>query len=223
MAMSLFRRIADNRVDTSLASRLRRRRFRLFEEIAARFPRPVRVLDIGGTASYWRSMGVTADSEYQIVLVNRTLAAVTEPFLETQVGDARDLSRFESRAFDLVFSNSVIEHVGDIEAQRRMAGEVMRLGRSYYVQTPNRRFPIEPHFLLPYFGFWPRDLRIALVQRFALGWYPRLPDRDEARELVDSHHLLDERDMRALFPGATLHRECVLGLTKSLIACGTTD
>jgi 2-polyprenyl-3-methyl-5-hydroxy-6-metoxy-1,4-benzoquinol methylase len=60
-----------------------------------------------------------------------------------------------ARSFDIVFSNSVIEHVGDAESQQQFAHEIARVGRAYWVQTPNRRFPVEPHLLTPFLHFLP--------------------------------------------------------------------
>lgn len=74
-------------------------------------------------------------------------------------GDATDLREYEDKSFNLVFSNSVIEHVGDFTAQRKMAKEMMRVGKHCYLQTPNRYFPLEPHFLFPCFQFLPIRLR----------------------------------------------------------------
>jgi hypothetical protein len=56
------------------------------------------------------------------------------------------------------------------------------------------------------------------VRRFALGWYPRIPDAASAREHVRAHHLLSAAELSGLFPAARLHRERLLGLTKSLVA-----
>src|ERR1017187_2845994 len=63
-------------------------------------------------------------------------------------GDGRAVP-FRDAAFDVVFSNSVIEHVGDAQSQRAFAREVARVGRAYWVQTPNRWFPVEQHLLTP--------------------------------------------------------------------------
>jgi hypothetical protein len=215
---SLLRRLVDPGTAGSLASRMRRGRFARFASIVADLPRPVRILDVGGTESYWLAQGVTPASGFAVTLLNLQRAATTAPFVTSVAGDARDLSRYADRAFDVVFSNSVIEHVGELADQEAMAREVRRVGVAYYVQTPNRRFPIEPHFLLPYFQYWPVAWQVALVQRFDVGWYKRAPDAAAARALVDSHRLLAEAELRALFPDATIEHERVLGLTKSLIA-----
>ena len=52
---------------------------------------------------------------------------------------------FPSKSFDLVFSNAVIEHVGDKQAQLRFIQEHDRVGSSFILTTPNRLFPIESH------------------------------------------------------------------------------
>ena len=67
------------------------------------------------------------------------------------------------------FSNSVIEHVPP-QLQSKFAEEVARVATRYFVQTPNRYFPIEPHYQLPLFQFLPKGIRKALNKRFALGW-----------------------------------------------------
>jgi len=120
----------------------------------------------------------------------------------------------------MVFSNSVIEHLGSFDRQQRMAMEVQRVGKCYFIQTPNRYFPLEPHFLLPFFQFYPPRLQIALARRYNLGWYRRQTDIHQAASLVRSHRLLSAREVRALFPNGVLHRERVLGLTKSFMVCG---
>lgn len=140
--------------------------------------------------------------------------------LQARIGDARALPEVPDGAYDLVFSNSVIEHVGVFAEQLRMAREVKRIGRNYLVQTPNRWFPIEPHFLVPGWQFLPRDLRVFLHQHFRTGWYGRAGSYLQARITVDDVLLLDERDLRAMFSEAMILRERVAGLTKSLIVWG---
>ena len=66
-----------------------------------------------------------------------------------KVGDARNLSEYADGSVDLVHSNSVIEHVGGWADMRAMADEMMRIGRSGWMQTPAWEFPVEPHFRAP--------------------------------------------------------------------------
>jgi 2-polyprenyl-3-methyl-5-hydroxy-6-metoxy-1,4-benzoquinol methylase len=111
--------------------------------------------------------------------------------------------------FPVVYSNSVIEHVPK-ELQQAFADEVRRVGRRYFVQTPNRWFPIEPHYQTPLFHFLPVRLRRWLNRHFTLGW--------REKGYWEDVNLLSARDLRRLFPDAEIHRERLFGLTKSLMA-----
>lgn len=213
----IHRIFADNTNERSVATDLRRRRFRLFTDMLAHIEPPVRILDVGGRQKYWEMMGFLPDAGHSITLLNIVSEPITLPHFTSVQGDARHMSMFGPAEFDIVFSNSVIEHVGSFEDQRRMANEVRRVGKRYYVQTPNRFFPIEPHFVFPCFQFLPLSWRVWLVQHFSLGWYPRLPDREHARREVASIRLLSAAELVALFPDGALYRERYLGLTKSFV------
>jgi hypothetical protein len=193
---------------------------RLFDELIAPLPRPAHVLDVGGTEGFWRHMGLTDDQRIEVLLLNHHLESPEASNIKATTGDARDLSRFDDHSFDVVFSNSVIEHLGTWEDQGSMAREVRRVARHYFVQTPNRYFPLEPHFFFPGFQFLPIRARVGLVRRFALGYHDALPDPDEARRAVTEIRLLTVGEMRRLFPDARLYRERVAGLTKSIVAYG---
>jgi hypothetical protein len=220
ISFKMLKRLVDHRKDTSLATRLRRNRFALFRQLVSSLEQPVTILDVGGTPRFWQMMCFDGGRSARIVILNLKEPDLVPPNITFVLGDATDLGRYEDKAFDVVFSNSVIEHLGAYAAQRRMAEEVKRVGKRYFVQTPNRYFPIEPHVLVPLFQFFPTPLKVFLVRRFNLGWVSRRPNKQEAEALVDSIKLLTERDVRTLFPEATIHKEKFLGLTKSFIACG---
>jgi hypothetical protein len=215
----LIKRYADNREMDTLATAMRRRRFALFSRLLAALPKPVRLLDVGGTQRFWETMQYAGD-DMQVVLLNVFDSPVSLPNFTSLKGDARDMRQFADGEFDVVFSNSVIEHVGDFANQQRMAREIQRVGRRYFVQTPSRYFPIEPHFLYPYFQFWPMPLKVAMLSRGDVGWWKRIPDPAAARAELESIQLLSARQVRALFPGGTLYREKLAGLTKSYIIYG---
>src|SRR5947209_3510992 len=102
-----------------------------------------RILDVGGSADIWEVASVTP----QLTILN--LPSALGPCLSGTLlvgGDGRMLP-FSDKSFDIVFSNSVIEHVGTLADQRRFADEITRVGRQYWVQTPNRRFPVELHVM----------------------------------------------------------------------------
>jgi ubiquinone/menaquinone biosynthesis C-methylase UbiE len=123
---------------------------------------------------------------------------------------------FPDAAFDLVFSNSVIEHVGGIERQRQFAAECMRCGRGFFVQTPNKWFPVDTHTLMPFAHWLPQKAFRKLI-RFSPRFVFFTPDPGD---LADFSHmrLLSVRDLKELFPGAEIIKERFCGITKSLIA-----
>ena len=117
----------------------RKRRIQLF---ASRFP-PAScrtILDVGGTPQIWRLLG----DRYQVTLLNPDARELEQECYECVVGDGRSLE-FPDDSFDVAFSNSVIEHVGDWDDMQQMASELRRVGRCFYCQTPNKWFPVEPH------------------------------------------------------------------------------
>lgn len=215
----MLHRLANNQDPDSFASRLRRRRFAFFSQLLARVPGTLRILDVGGTRDFWQQMGADVLRRAEITLVNLNPDPVSAPGMTSVQGDARALP-FAPASFDVVFSNSVIEHVGGLADQTRMAAEVMRVGQRFFIQTPNRYFPIEPHFLMPFFQFYPVALRVALVRRFRLGWLPRTPDKAKAREAVEGVRLLNRRELASMFPGAGIYEERLAGMTKSFVAYG---
>ena len=204
----------------SKAQRMRQARLQLFCDLVRDVPRPVRVLDVGGTHHFWLAMDRSMLPPMHITFLNKWSYVPDLPESEAIVGDARDLSRYADCEFDVVFSNSVIEHVGGLRDQARMARECVRVGKSYFVQTPNWAFPIEPHFLLPGFQYLPLRLRAHLHHWRRWGWWDKAPSYHEALEEVESVRLLTRREMRYLFPDATLWTERFLGLPKSFVAYG---
>jgi hypothetical protein len=218
-----MRKLVDHRDRSSMAAAFRRRRFALFRSLVSPLPKPVSILDLGGEQSFWVGMGLAGNPDYSIVMLNVVPLEITHSNLRGMLGDATDLHYFADQEFELVFSNSVIEHLGSYQRQQRMADETQRVGKLYYVQTPNKFFPLEPHFLVPLYQFLPLRIQVALIQRFNLGWYKKIPERSGAIQHVRSHRLLTMREMRSLFPTGAIFCERFLGLTKSFIAYGPTQ
>jgi 2-polyprenyl-3-methyl-5-hydroxy-6-metoxy-1,4-benzoquinol methylase len=199
---------------------MRRARFALFLSLLSRIDGHVEILDIGGTQEFWTLMTDGDAGDVRVTLLNIEQQVVTSNRFISAVGDARAMPQFADKSFDIVFSNSVIEHVGSYYDQKRMATEVMRVGKRYFVQTPNKRFPLEPHFLFPWFQYLPGAAKAQLVHRFDVGWYKRIPSLEAARAEVDSIQLLTRTRFANLFPGGTLHTEKLFGLAKSFVAYG---
>ena len=211
--MSRLRRMADVQDPDSFSRRMRRKRFALFEQLLAPLPRPLSILDVGGTERFWETMGLIEDPDIELHLLNVHPVATGDHSVTQHVGDARCMPEFEDDRFDIVFSNSVIEHVGPLPEQKRMADEVRRVGRRYFIQTPNRYFPIEPHFLIPGFQFLPHPMKVMLL-RHVKGI--RAPEKADARAREIT--LVSRRQLQAMFPDAKIWAERFAGLSKSFVA-----
>jgi hypothetical protein len=203
-------------------SSFRRRRFglfvRLIDHVLARREN-CRILDIGGEPSYWSNLADMLEGrQWQVTLVNLSTFAVEDARLASVAGDARDLHTFDDMSFDVVHSNSVIEHVGRWSDMEAMANEVRRLAPNYFVQTPYFWFPVEPHCATAFFHWVPESIRLSMLMRRPRGHWGQAPNVTTAMRQIHSNTLLDLRMFGTLFPDATIHRERYLGFTKSLIA-----
>lgn len=213
-----IRGAADVNAPGSLASRNRQKRFAQFERLLGEHSGPVRILDIGGTNAYWAARGLADDERVEITLANHIAEPVLHPNIRAVTADASDLAQFDDMSFDIVFSNSTIEHLFTREAQSRMAHEVRRLAPEYYVQTPNFWFPVEPHFLFPAWQWLPTSLRVALLRKTRVGHRGPYPQRADARRSVDEIRLLTRGQLCEMFPDATIVHERLGPLTKSFVA-----
>ena len=204
-------------VDTN---RFRRARFSVFLKLvgaAAANGRTVRILDIGGTQAYWQGLRpLWGNLPLEITLINLGAPEYEVPPYISRAGDACDLSQFPDMAFDIVHSNSVIEHVGQWTQTCAMAKEVRRLAPHYFVQTPNLWFPMEPHYRTLFFALYPASVRAQMLTRRRRGFRGPFQEFSEAMMDVETVNLLDARGMRQLFPDGRLVRERFFGLTKSL-------
>ena len=180
------------------------------------------ILDIGGTLEYWRMNAryLPANSVNSIEVVNLQHAAeVTElingiEFIAYQ-GNALDRNTLKQKTYDVVFSNSVIEHVGSLSDQKYFADNVNSLASYHFIQTPCETFPIEPHFYFPFFALLPLGLRSWLYRNFRLGWMGRERDWLKSRILCEETRLLNKRELLSIFPESNMLSERLFFLVKS--------
>jgi hypothetical protein len=213
--------VADPHNPQSIAGRARARRWR---ELVRRVPdmADLAVVDLGGTVQSW--MGLEPHPRrLTVVNLDRDVgpdAELTLPWVTTVVADAAGpLDQLHGERFDLVYSNSLIEHLGGPVARMAFAGNVERLAPRAWVQTPYRYFPVEPHWLFPGFQFLPLAARVAVSRRWPLGHVrsPKVPSAAAVRD-VTSVELLTLTELRSLFPDAHVYRERFCGLVKSIVA-----
>jgi hypothetical protein len=125
---------------------------------------------------------------------------------------------FADKTFDVVYCNAVIEHVGTKQNQRRMAAEIMRVGKSWFVTTPNRWFPLESHIRLPLVHWLPQGAfhfmtRVCDYDHVQRRYTFRNPPRDDLC-------LLSARALSGLFPGSRIFSTRVASWPASLVAIG---
>lgn len=202
----------------SLGNRFRARRWQRLLETFRDFAE-FEVIDLGGTVESWSRAPVRPRS---VTILNMFEPGISsDPSLSPIVGDACNAREVLERAgrntkFDLVYCNSVIEHVGGHAKRLELAREVHALAPRHWVQTPYRYFPIEPHWLCPIMQFLP----LAAAARLAFRWplaHSRPNTYEQARDEVMWTELLTVTQMRTYFSTSTIFRERFVGLTKSLI------
>ena len=213
MRRAVTARLVGTDTDASLSSRLRERRWQRLLEV---FPdiEEMRVLDLGGEAEFWRRR---REHPAHVTMVNLFPQHHREPWLESIAADACELPGDLGR-FDLAFSNSVIEHVGAHDRRERFAEQVRRSAPRYWVQTPNRWFPIEPHFVFPFFQHLPTTAQAHVARWWPLGNFAAVKDVDVARRAALGIELVSKADMRGYFPDAEILVERFAGLPKSFVA-----
>lgn len=208
--------VADPYSPDSLSGRARGRRWK---EVVARYPSlsDMRVLDLGGDARAWRLAPIRP---LQVVLVNTFPQEDLEnDWMRAVAGDACQLpSEIRAEDFDLVYSNSVVEHVGGHWRRTRFSEEVREAAPHHWIQTPYRYFPLEPHWLFPGFQLLPVRLRAEITRRWPVGNYQAVRHLDEAVTVTLRTEMVSETEMRHYFPTSEIWRERVLGLPKSLVA-----
>jgi hypothetical protein len=203
------------RLTAGWTARSRARRYELF--LSHIRPQPGEsILDVGIIDSSWRSSNpLEASYPYPsritaVSLDDAPAFRAAHPEVEVIIADGRDLP-FADGAFDIGFSNAVIEHVGNRQQQKRFAEELVRTCRRVMIATPNARFPIDPHTLLPFVHWLPRGPRHRLLRLTGNGGWA-------SEERLNP---LNAGQLRGFFPpDATVKivRQRVLGLTTVLVA-----
>jgi Methyltransferase domain len=211
----------DSAVLKANTSRFRQRRFVYFLQVLDSIgPReePVKILDVGGVPEYWVDKLDRIKHRVQITLLNLEAAKIERDGFVSVVGDARAMSQFGDGSFDVVHSNSVIEHVGQWDSMMAMASEIRRIAPAYFVQTPYYWFPIEPHARAPVLHWLPESWKLRIVMARKCGFWSRCDSVDHAMRTIQSSNLLDIAMFSALFPDAEILSEKYMGFTKSLMA-----
>jgi len=195
----------------------RRQRLRKFYEFFNITP-DTKILDVGGNTFFWDLASSQGFTVPKITIIN--VYPNHDPLpenIEWVVGDGKKLP-FADLAFDLAFSNSVIEHLYDWESQVEFANEIKRVASNYFVQTPSKNFIVEPHFITPFIHWLPKNIQKKLVRNFTVWGLITRPTPEYCQQMLAELRLLNGKEMAKLFPGSKLEIERVLGWEKSIIA-----
>lgn len=192
----------------------------------------IKILDVGGNIFFWK----LAERE-RLPVPSITILNILPPSkkevkecerlgIKWVVADGRNMP-FSDNSFDIVFSNSVIEHLGDKNSQEQFAKEIRRVGKAYWVQTPNKMFLIEPHLITPFVHWFlhllPKRLQ-KIVLRYSTVWgLLTKPSKEQCENFLNEVRLLSFKEMKELFPDANIICERFFGLKKSLIAVKLSD
>jgi len=182
--------------------------------------RPITVLDVGGRAEFWKTVDVKNIEKITITNIDPA-DIVVDPnasWIEGEYANALDLSSFKTRGFDLVVSNSVIEHLQTWANMKVCAQELRSVADAGFIQTPSFWFPVEQHFMIPFFHWLPNPLRVILLPILPRRGYEDVPNVDIARAYIEEINLLTKPEFQFLFPKAQIFRETLIGLTKSYTA-----
>ena len=208
-------------VDSDQSWSARRRRHRS-DWLARTFPDigDMHVVDLGGRLGTWHRATVRPA---RVTVVNlEQPPAVVPDWAHVEQADACDLPpRLAKGRYDLVFSNSVLEHVGGHErrhALRRAPPAHWPTGtgcRRPTATSPSSHTGSRPACSSCRYDCAPRSP--------AAGRWAHKPTRshDAAIHQVLWTELLDRSQMRHYFPDSTMLVERAFGLPKSLIAVRT--
>lgn len=198
------------------------RRVKLFYNLC-RIQSSTTCLDVGGNLYFWeiaRSINLPLP---RLTIVNlyppsrREKECLQDLNACWLVADGRVLP-FPDNSFDIVFCNSVIEHLSSIPNQQRFANEICRVGKQFFVQTPNKGFFVEPHLVTPFIHWFPRSIQQRLIRNYTIWGIITRPTSQQVNHFLNEVNLLGKADLARLFPSANIISEKWIAFDKSLIA-----
>ena len=217
----MFKLLVNHHKKNSFVNQFRQKRFELLKNGIEKLIQKdhFKILDIGGDIQYWKNIGWQHPA-CKIHLLNLYESKVPENEthqFSSSVGNGLSLE-YKKGEVDLIFSNSVIEHVGSYANQQIFASEVRRVSDKYIVQTPSIWFPLEPHSLIPLFQFLPHPIRALLIMTFNINYFPKAKTYKAAIKVSHSTLMFTHKRFKQLFPEAEIQVERFLGIPKSYTA-----
>jgi len=175
------------------------------------------ILDVGGTPYNWDIINIKNRNRITLLNLNIPKKIKDKNNFNFVVGDGRKLN-YKDISFDIVFSNSVIEHLCSYYNQKKFAEEIRRVGKKLWIQTPNKYFFIEPHVLGIFIHWFSKKIQKKVIRYFTLwGLITRL-SKKIIGDLLDEVRLLSYKEFKDLFPDCKIYKEKFMGFSKSFIA-----
>jgi len=203
----------------------RKRKLQLFNRIITPTEN-MRVLDVGAEVDSSGVEGLQFIDFYpwknRISAINLSAEHISaiknyNPEIEAVVGDACDLP-WPDKYFDVVYCNAVIEHVGSLDKQKRMAAEIMRVGKRWFVTTPNRWYPFEFHMRLPFVTLLPGR---GYLWAGTVVSYNHVKRRYTfANKRQNSLRLMTAQELKSCFVGSRIIKQRVTFMSETLVAVG---
>jgi hypothetical protein len=236
---------SDPNCKTSISAQSRAKRMQIFVQRALECNiTAATVLDIGGTVEYWKmnSEYLPQGLITEIDVVNKMnsddvpegliteIDAINLPYQEARYelinnmtlrvygGNALDKATLRLARYDIVHSNSVIEHVGNLKSQWQMGKVMAEIADYHWVQTPAKSFPLEPHFYFPFFSYLPLPVKTFLYQRLKLGFMGKEPNWLKARMVCEETRLLTKQELAHIFPLSEIINEYLYFWIKAYVA-----
>lgn len=206
----------------SFVNRLRKNRFKVVNDVInslIEIKGTIKILDLGGDLEYWKNMNWNNHAT-QISLLNLSSNNIPDELkgsFQSIQADAANCP-FSDNSFDLVFSNSTIEHMGSFENQRKFAEEVKRLAPNYIIQTPSIWFPLEPHCRIPFFQFIPHQIRAIILMIFKIHYFPKAKNYTDGIEASKTTMMMGLSRFKGFFPDSKIDIEFLWGIPKSYTA-----
>jgi len=187
--------------------------------LLAHFPdiRTLRICDLGGSQHFWEKLSLAIPPQ-NITIYNisseetQSVVASDASAISLQIYDGQRIP-VSDKSFDLLVCNSVLEHV-PLQDRAALCKEMTRVSKAIFLQTPSWSFPLEPHFLLPFVHWLPRQLGFWLVKVSPWRILSR-PSAETIRQYWWGTQLLTLHELKTLFPDASFATEKALGLSKS--------
>jgi len=178
-----------------------------------------KILDVGGSQSFWNEINILSNyknltilniKEYQNEYENKDK-------INTVIYDGKTIP-FKNQSFDLIICNSVIEHVS-ISHRKLFCKELMRVGKNYFLQTPSFYFPFEPHFVMPFLHWLPKNVGF-LFAHLSPWRILSNPDKYLIKDYFYNTNLLKEAELKEYFKNSRIFKEKLFLMTKSYYVIG---